>query len=114
MQAIAAGSWVHQFAMAGLFEAGLLQRGFNVFARTSAGVGEVLCHQVLQSLLVEMVAMALPYRGFIGEQAASGQLLQDEVVCARNATRCVDVFNAHQPLATVGAGVQPTGQRSHQ
>ena len=36
---------------------------------------------------------------------ARGQLLQDGLVGARHAARCVDVFKAYQPLATMGFGV---------
>jgi hypothetical protein len=47
-------------------------------------------------------------------QAASGELLQYLVVCTGHGARCVDVFDAHQPLAAVGAGVKPTGQGCNQ
>ena len=47
-------------------------------------------------------------------QAASGELLQYLVVRTGHGARCVDVFDSHQPLAAVGAGVEPTGQSRHQ
>jgi hypothetical protein len=47
-------------------------------------------------------------------QAALGQLLQDVLVGAGLAARWVDVFDAHQPGAAMGAGIQPAGQGGDQ
>ena len=47
-------------------------------------------------------------------QAALGQLLQDALIGARHTAGRVHIFDAHQPVACVGAGVQPAGQRRHQ
>ena len=92
----------------------LLLRVFNLFARTAAGVGPALGHQVVQGGLIGLMARGLPQHGFIGHQATSGQLRQQGLVGAGHAARRVHVFHAHQPSAAMGASIQPTGQCSHQ
>ena len=47
-------------------------------------------------------------------QAAAGQLLDDGLVSASDATRCVNVFYAQQPLALVGTRIQPARQCASQ
>ena len=92
----------------------MVLRVFNLFARTAAGVGPAFGHQVVQSRLVSIMARGLPEHGFIGHQAASGQLRQQSLVGTWHTARCVHVFHAHQPCAAVGPRIQPTGQCGHQ
>ncbi len=98
------------------FAHGALQAegGFDVLARAGAGVGHVLGNQPIQGVAVQMETRALPHGRFIGQQSASGQLLQDELVRTGHAAGRVHVFDAHQPLPAMGAGVQPAGQCSKQ
>ena len=90
------------------------QGGGNVFARADAGVDVPADLQLVQGRLVQMGSARLPLHGRVGVQVALGQLLQDELVCARRAARVIGVFDAHPPLPVVGFGVKPTGQGRHQ
>ena len=76
---------------------------FDVFARAGAGVGMALRNELVQCLLVKGAACGLPHRRCVGQQAAGGQLLQDDIGRARNAARCVHVFDAHQPAPAAPA-----------
>ena len=114
LQAVAAGAGVNEFAMARPLLPLLLARGFNVFARAGAGVGQAARHQQVEGELVHAAAFRLPHGRLVGVQAAGRQLRQDQAARAGYAARCVQVFHAHQPFAAVGPGVQPTGQRRHQ
>ena len=87
---------------------------FDLLAGTCAGVGQVLCDQRVQRLLVQRAALRLPHDGPIGVQPALGQLAQDGLVRPGNAARRVHIFNAHQPGALGRAGIQPAGQRRDQ
>ncbi len=90
------------------------QQAGDVGAGAGAAIGLTLGDEVLQRLGIARAALALPHRRRIGQQAAGGQLLQDELVGAGHAARAVDVFDAHQPGAAMRAGVQPGGQGRHQ
>jgi hypothetical protein len=41
-------------------------------------------------------------------------LFEDQVICAVDAARCVDVFHAHQPLAAMCTRVKPTRKGSNE
>ena len=108
------GARVHR----GLAALGLLpqdlQIDFDLAARTRAGVGQTHLYQLRERRLIGRAALALPPHGLIADHAASGQLRQDALAHARFAAHGVDVFDAHQPRAVVGAGIEPTRQRRHQ
>ena len=113
MQALAASAWVRQGGVA-LFGVTQCELGsFDLLAGTCAGVGQVLCDQRVQRLLVQRAALRLPHDGPIGVQTALGQLAQDGLVRPGNAARRVHIFNAHQPGAAVRTRIKPTGQGCH-
>lgn len=64
--------------------------------------------------MVGLASLRLMQHRRIAGHPAGGELLQDELVCARHAAWCVNVFDANQPLPTVGACIKPTGQRSNE
>lgn len=79
-----------------------------------AEVVTVQCDELVEGSLVQRATPALPHGRLIGCEPAGGQLSKDELVCAGHATGCVNVFDAHEPGAAMGAGIQPTGERGHQ
>ena len=109
-----AGAGVHQTGMATVTVAHRPARRFDVFARTGAGVGQALRGQVLQRLLVGVGTSRLKQRRLVGHQPDRSQLTQDQGGHGGHAARRVHVFNAHQPLAAVGACIQPAGQCGNQ
>ena len=86
----------------------------NVLPRAAAGISQALASELVQRLLVKRAALRLVERNSVWQQTAGGQLPQDRVGCTGHAARRVDIFDAHQPLTAVGAGVKPAGQRRHQ
>ena len=63
---------------------------------------------------IEAMAGGLPLRRRIGDQLQCMELAQDLLVHALRAARRVNVFDADQPGALVGAGIQPGGERCYQ
>ena len=114
MQALTASAWVGQGGVALLGVAQCELGSFDLLAGTCAGVGQALCDQRVQRLLVQRAALRLPHDGPIGVQTALGQLAQDGLVRPGNAARRVHILNAHQPGAVGSAGIQPAGQRRDQ
>ena len=104
VQAGAAGTGVAQFRVARAGHVGGYGV-FNVLARTAAGVGQIARHQALQCGAVQRGAGALPHGGRVGMQAAGGELRKYHAVRAGHGAWAIDVFDAHQPLATMCAGV---------
>ena len=111
VQAVAAGAGINQFAMALPGMPCRSQRTGNVLPRAAAGIGHAAFHKLIERLLVQRAALRLADWRLVGHQSAGGQLLDDHLVSAWNAARRVHVLDAHQPLATVDAGIKPAGQR---
>ena len=88
--------------------------GGDLGAGAGAGIGVACGKQLIERALVGFTAPALVDHLAIGVQTAIGQLPQDGLVGAGLAPRCVHVFDAHQPLAAMGARIQPAGQRGHE
>ncbi len=110
MQAVAAGTGVDGCAV----PQALALRVFNLFARTSAGVGPTLGHQALECFLVGQASLRLVKHACIWQQMASSQLLQDDFSRTIDAARAVHILDTNQPLTTVLTRIQPTGQRCDQ
>jgi hypothetical protein len=113
VQAIAAGAGVDAFGKAVVRLAQGGPGGVDLAPAAAAGVGQAGGQQLVQRRLVGRAAGGLPQRRRVGHQAQRGQLAQDHLAPAGQAARGVDVLNAHQPAAALGAGVQPAGQRGH-
>ena len=77
----------------------------NVFAGAPTGISQTSLYQGIQCRLVKRVALRLPDRGLVRHQTTGAELLQDDVVQAGQAARCVHIFQAHQPPSGVGTGV---------
>jgi hypothetical protein len=105
MGAEAAGARVDEFAMPGPRPCG----GSDLGARASAAIGVAAGNQAVQRGLVEVATAGLPDGRLVRHEAQRRELAEDDLVHARRAARAVDVLDAHQPLAAVGAGVQPAG-----
>jgi len=68
---------------------------------------------LVQGFLVQMAPLRLVNWGRIRREATGCQLLQDGLIRTRYAARFVNVFNAHQPLTSMGFGVQPACKRGN-
>jgi hypothetical protein len=55
-----------------------------------------------------MSALGLPNRHLIPNQTTGFKLLQNDLVCPRYCSWPINIFNAHNPLASMGARIKPT------
>jgi hypothetical protein len=92
----------------------LLQGSGNVLARAGASVGKSLFNQLIQCLLVQRRPSGLQDHWRIRVQSTGVELLQDVLGCAGYGAGCVHIFDAHQPLPTMRACIEPTGQRRYE
>ena len=91
-----------------------IQRVRDLFSGARAGIGRACFLEFFQCRRVKRASLRLPDGRAIGMQATVGQLFQNPPVRADRTAGRVDVFNANQPLASVGFRIEPTGQRRHQ
>ena len=66
----------------------------------------------MDTFLVSGVALALEHSGAIPGEAMTFQATKDCVSSAGLFTRWIYVFNAYQPLALIGFGIQIAGEGS--
>lgn len=104
MQAIAASARVAECLMPFTH---VHERIGDFLARAAARIEIAGGVELAQRLRVEAFATALPDRRFIGVQAKCVECAQDVIVGVPDAARVVDVLDPHQPVAAMGARVQP-------
>ncbi len=114
LQPMPTGTGVNQFAMPlPDVPAGDKCQG-NVLPRTGTWVCDSLRDQCIKCSLVKMSALRLVHHRPVGVKAAGRELLKDDPVRAGHAAGCVDIFNAHQPLAAMCACIKPAGECCNQ
>ena len=108
-RAVAAGSRIDA---GGKAEFGVPRENF--FSRAGAAVEEPFFAKTVERLFIGVVAGALPHHRFVGGESEAGKNAQDVFGRARNVARRIHVFDAHEPDAVVGAGVEPASHCRHQ
>ena len=68
----------------------------------------MLLLKLVKIMLVYIKTLALPDDAIVPVQTKLLQRTQDLAVCVRDCTGRVDIFDADQPLTTLGFGVQIT------
>ncbi|EKZ96875.1 hypothetical protein D769_23174 [Cupriavidus sp. HMR-1] len=111
MQAIAASARVAECLMP---FAHVHERISDFLACAAARVEIAGGVELAQRLRVQALATALPDGRFVRVQAQRVERAQDVIVGAPDAARVVDVLDPHEPVAAMGARVQPARQRGNQ
>src|SRR5690606_34753611 len=105
-QTVTASTGIGKFAVAANGGPGLLRdRVGNLFAGTGATVDQPPIGECIEGGLIFHVAAGLVPGWSVGNHAQRMQLLQNYLVGTVDAARTIDIFDAHQPGAPVGAGV---------
>ena len=110
VQAVAASSVVNQVVVSKPGLAGVGKGLFNAVPGTAAGVGALFGDEFIQCALIENGALRLVHRLGVRHQTEVIELRQNHLVCTRQATRRVYIFNTHQPLPAPCASIKPTSQ----
>lgn len=95
------------------WEAGAAGAGIGTvagsFAGAGAGVDEAVSNEAIEGVAIEVFAAALEDDLFVGVEAEAGEGAEDGGGPLGAAAGLVDIFEADEPGAGVGAGVEPGG-----